>query len=481
MLFALLLLWWSCVTTIHSALGESITIVVPDDYPTIGAAIDNASEGDTVFVKMGTYEETTLTINKSISLIGEDTANTILNLRPPFGQLKGFYPSGEAEYGYFEGMKIDSDSVKISGFTVVCTTSSIVVSGSGIQITNSNLTTSIFFHEGTHGSSVIGNIIRGITSGSDDTTIANNTLNSLFSHGSNVRLEKNLVFNDNSNNSGFIFDSNHWAEGNIISGRRYGMTIRGYGNTVFNNTIINTELALHFGMDAANNSIFHNNFINNTRQVQMSTLLLNPSVAVWDQGFDVGGNYWSDYLSKYPEAAEIDSSGFGDTPYVIDAYNQDNYPLMRPVDFDFGSISTLPVPTSSLVMDSVPPQIRVLSPINKTYNETSVSLVFTLDEAVNWTGYSLDGQDNVTIAGNATLSELQNGSHNLTVYATDPAGNTGASEKINFTVAVSINEPEPEPEPFPTLLVASVSAVSVVAISAGLLVYFKKRGGDKTQ
>ena len=35
----------------------------------------------------------------------------------------------------------------------------------------------------------------------------------------------------------------------------------------------------------------------------------------WDNGSI--GNYWSDYLSRYPNATEIDHSGIGDTPYAI--------------------------------------------------------------------------------------------------------------------------------------------------------------------
>jgi hypothetical protein len=458
-LVLVLVLAASSIISVLPVKGEARTIVVPDDYPTIGAAIENASDGDTIYVKMGTYEETTtLTVNKSISLIGEATANTILNLKPPFGEIKWFYPSGEAEYGYYDGMRIISDNVKISGFTIVCNTSSIAVSGSGIQITNNNLATSIFFLQGDH-RSVIGNTIKYIYSESDDTLIANNTLDSLFSHGSNVRLEKNLVF------SGFMFDSNHWVEGNVIIG--HGMAIRGYGNTVFNNTVLNTEIAVNFGMDAANNTIFHNNFINNTRKVQMSSLLRNPYVAVWDRGYGIGGNYWSDYLSKYPNATEIDGSGFGDTPYAIDAYNKDNYPLMRPVDIDFGLLSKLPFSISSLVLDIVPPQISVLSPTSQTYNETSVSLVFAVDEPVNWTAYSLDGEDNVTITGNTTIADLPNGLHNVTVYANDTLGNMGVSEIINFTIAI--------PQPFPVVPIAVASIASVVIVSAALLVYFKKR------
>jgi hypothetical protein len=84
-----------------------------------------------------------------------------------------------------------------------------------------------------------------------------------------------------------------------------------------------------------------------------------------------------------------------------------------------------------------------------------------------WMGYSFDGQDNVTIAGNVTLSGLSNGLHNVTVYAKDTFGNEGASETITFNVEV--------PEPFPTALVVAASVATVAVMGVGLLVYFKKR------
>ena len=79
--------------------------------------------------------------------------------------------------------------------------------------------------------------------------------------------------------------------------------------------------------------------------------------------------------------------------------------------------------------------------------------------------YSLDGQDNVTITGNTTLTGLSKGYHNVTIYAMDETGNTGASETIYFNVEVS--------EPFPTTL-AVASIVTITVIGIGLLVYFKK-------
>jgi len=114
---------------------------------------------------------------------------------------------------------------------------------------------------------------------------------------------------------------------------------------------------------------------------------------------------------------------------------------------------------------TVPPVIDVVSPGSQSYNESSVSLVFTVNKPVNWTGYSLDGQDNVTITGNTTIAGLSNGLHNVTVYAEDSRGNMGASETVSFSVEV----------PFPTTLAATAFAVSAAVIGIGLLVYFKKR------
>jgi hypothetical protein len=37
----------------------------------------------------------------------------------------------------------------------------------------------------------------------------------------------------------------------------------------------------------------------------------------WDNG--TAGNYWSDYLVKYPNASDVDILGIGDMPYLIES------------------------------------------------------------------------------------------------------------------------------------------------------------------
>jgi hypothetical protein len=122
---------------------------------------------------------------------------------------------------------------------------------------------------------------------------------------------------------------------------------------------------------------------------------------------------------------------------------------------------------------TVPPTVRVVSPENKTYNVTSVSLVFTVNKAVVWMGYSLDEQETVTITGNTTITGLTSDLRNVTVYAKDEFENIGTSEIIVFTVT----------EPFPTTWVVAAIAIVITGGSALAIYYFKKpkRKGNNSQ
>ncbi|MGB9854631.1 MAG: NosD domain-containing protein [Candidatus Bathyarchaeales archaeon] len=244
-------------------------------------------------------------------------------------------------------------------------------------------------------------------------------------------------------------------------------------NHIYHNNIANNGVGVCI-YDASHNNIHRNNFINNTASApKVSEWNLIPWVEVppkppgfnaWDDSKE--GNYWSDFVKKYPYAKEIDDSGIWDTPYIISENNQDSYPLVNPVN-----ITTFP--------DAVPPTVSIISPENKTYTVNNVSLTFTVSELVSWIGYSLDGQANVTITGNTTLVGLSNGSHTLVVYARDFAGNTGASEKIYFTIVImeAVSESTPQITSFPTAEV--MIAIGVIAISIAIIlgvVIYKRKG-----
>lgn len=96
-----------------------------------------------------------------------------------------------------------------------------------------------------------------------------------------------------------------------------------------NNIILECTISGLFLMDWSSSNIFvQNNFLSNNSANGFEIYSSNS----WDNGSV--GNYWCDYLSKYPNASEAGNTGIGDTPYVIDKDNIDHFPLMYPYDIE---------------------------------------------------------------------------------------------------------------------------------------------------
>jgi parallel beta-helix repeat protein len=131
---------------------------------------------------------------------------------------------------------------------------------------------------------------------------------------------------------------NNTVSGNFITANQRGIRlIEAVNNTISENTITaNTVYGI--GSDnpnvlaSNNNTIYHNNFIDNAQQANSA-----GGNNTWDNDYPSGGNYWSDY-----DGIDADGDNIGDTPYIIDANNTDRYPLM----FPFGTPPP-PTPTPS--------------------------------------------------------------------------------------------------------------------------------------
>lgn len=80
------------------------------------------------------------------------------------------------------------------------------------------------------------------------------------------------------------------------------------------------------------------------------------------------------------------------------------------------------------------PKVHIISPESKIYAANSIPLIFTLSGCASWIGYSLDGQENVTISGNTTLTDLADGPHDIVVYARDICAFVDASNRVYFGV-----------------------------------------------
>jgi parallel beta-helix repeat protein len=233
------------------------------------------------------------------------------------------------------------------GILLASTTDSIIAhnniesSGTGLSIKNSQNLTLIGNH--VTGISVVGSnsiaIIRNDVANSRGVGIGLTNSKGVIVSGNNITANGNcgiefLYSNGNSVSHNFIAD-NHYAGINVLGHNNVDCSENRFvGNTLIENNGWGIRLSA-----AENNTFYHNNFINN--KVSGGIQVSNPwfwgraETNVWDNGFE--GNYWSDYVSRYPNASEIDGSGIGDTPYVINEANVDGYPLMAPIEsFDAG-------------------------------------------------------------------------------------------------------------------------------------------------
>jgi nitrous oxidase accessory protein NosD len=133
-------------------------------------------------------------------------------------------------------------------------------------------------------------------------------------------------------------------------------------NQIIGNQITNNEIGMYFcwigdwyswkpNPFQMNNSISENNFINNDKNVVNGHTWQSPDCAnIWDTG--TSGNYWNKY-----NGTDSNNDGIGDMPYIIDENNQDNYPLMEPVEIEtipeFPSWTILPLIGLAILMGTV--------------------------------------------------------------------------------------------------------------------------------
>ena len=316
-LLLILALIISSVVGFLSVKAEPKTIIVPDDYGTIEDAVTNAIQGDTIFVKKGTYYET-LKIEKAVSLVGEDRDTTIIN--------------GVLREGVKVPLTIREDNVSVTGFTLRGGYAGIQLHSNFSQISGNRITNTQFGIILSNGlqNNITENIVESIKYSGIKLVMATSNL---VQRNQITSVDGGIEISQSSQN-------NTISENNISNNLATGISIRySDGNTLIGNNIKNCGIGT--GIYVANGNNFHrNNFIDNTEQAKADEW--------YAMTFGYGGstntyneNFWSDYPAKYPNAKEIDASGIGDTPYVINENNTDYRPLMRQVD-----IST-PLPTST--------------------------------------------------------------------------------------------------------------------------------------
>jgi parallel beta-helix repeat protein len=171
-------------------------------------------------------------------------------------------------------------------------------------------------------------------------TIQNQNLRSngegiILLNTTNSRVFGNSV-SDNIIGLGMFFSKQNMILENFIKNNDEGIRIGdAINNTItLNNITLNKVWAIDFKGSQTNNTIYCNNFIDNGNgnlQVSIDKLYGLGLGNFWDNG--TIGNYWSDYLQRYP-AIKIRDSSIWSVHFFINEVNIDRFPLTEPVDIE---------------------------------------------------------------------------------------------------------------------------------------------------
>jgi parallel beta-helix repeat protein len=303
----------------------------PGNYTKIQDAVNNASNGDTVFVyhELSPYNET-LRINKSINVIGENKNTTIID---------GYLGQGNSIIG------ILSDGVVITGFTIQKggeLYGGIAIFSNNNRIENNyilnTIKSGIYVHDGHHHNLIRKNIIIGSNNGvllryeSFENDIVENCIShcdhGILVNGVDYNVSGNILrentygiyvaslsekinsitnnYLDSNKERGICIESSTsfcFVSGNTVNNSFIGITLEnGMNNTITLNTVKNCSYGI-YNSNSRDNLISKNNFTHNDYGVEspglhnsivQNNFLFNRRHAkfhgfptVWDE------NYWN--------------------------------------------------------------------------------------------------------------------------------------------------------------------------------------------
>ena len=106
-------------------------------------------------------------------------------------------------------------------------------------------------------------------------------------------------------------------------------------NIITNVNALNNGYGIFLDGSSNNNIVCLNNFINNSKSVyiysSVGNIFHSPILINYTYNGKTYTNYLGNYYSDYT-GTDSDGDGIGDTAYIIDSFNSDLYPLIKPVE-----------------------------------------------------------------------------------------------------------------------------------------------------
>ena len=332
------------------------------DFAEIQDAIyaSGTGDGDTIVVDAGTYYED-LVVNKSLTLQGEGLPtidaqglDNAINITVDNCVVRGFRCVNANNSGI---LLFDSSNSEICDNTCENNNIGISFTGSNCRLVDNSMANNSYIGIHmmySHNSTIVNNtfVNDGLLAGSyknsvKNNTVCNNTVNGklliyledasdqtitdagqvILVNCDNITI-KNFDLSDTTVGIELFGTNNSRILNTNVSNNYYGILL-GYSsnNALMGNDVSNNVYGISLFLSSTDDRVYHNNLLYNTNQAVDDT-----GTNSWDNGYPCGGNYWSDYEEKHPDANERDESGIWDAPYDISgsAGAQDRYPLMQP-------------------------------------------------------------------------------------------------------------------------------------------------------
>ena len=254
----------------------------PDNYSKIQDAIDNSTEGGTVFVYSNTYYECIL-LWKSIKLVGEDKENTIL------------FP-GDVWNNDNTTIYISADNCSINGFTIRNNIFQFDVAGiflhsSDNKIYNNNIrrfehgiyliegNEELYFTNNNISKNEISNCTHGIHTRGNfnyNSIYRNNVIDNYEGIKIYYSVNNSIIRNYLHSNTYYAIYLNINSDGNIVSKNvctenRYAIRVKAAtNNQIFLNWVERNEIGLYSCCGSIGNYFYSNSVVDNDRQASDS-------------------------------------------------------------------------------------------------------------------------------------------------------------------------------------------------------------------